>query len=105
MIHVIGDSHSSNSISGWKHCENIVSHHIGPVLCYTFGKEILTKCNISNFDLNDGDSIIFCFGEIDCRCNIYKYISANKTKYDIIDEIVDNYVDAILLNIKICEKN
>jgi hypothetical protein len=38
MIHVIGDSHSSNSISGWKDCENIVSHHIGPVLCYTFGK-------------------------------------------------------------------
>ena len=99
MIDVIGDSHSSNSISGWKHCENIVSHHIGPVLCYTFGKEILTKCNISNFDIKNNDIIIFAFGEIDCRCHIHKHITQAMSYNIIINEIVDNYVKAIKINI------
>ena len=39
MIHTFGDSHSSDIISGWKHCKNIISHYIGPILCYSFGKE------------------------------------------------------------------
>ena len=31
-IHTFGDSHASNTISGWKHCDNIKAHHV--VLCY-----------------------------------------------------------------------
>ena len=30
-IHTFGDSHASNTISGWKHCDNIKAHHIGAV--------------------------------------------------------------------------
>lgn len=37
-IHTFGDSHGSNIHSGWKECCNIIAHHLGPILCYSFGK-------------------------------------------------------------------
>ena len=39
-IHTIGDSHSYN---GWN---RIINHHLGPVLCYSFGKEKINRCDI-----------------------------------------------------------
>lgn len=95
MIHTIGDSHSN---SGWN---GITNHNLGPLLCYSFGIEKLNRCDIRNFNIQSGDTIIFCLGEIDCRCHIYKYITETKSFQDIIDEIIINYVDAVILNIKI----
>ena len=101
-IHTIGDSHSSNEISGWGDCDNIISHHIGPTLCYSFGKENIKRCDISNFNIKDNDTIIFCFGEIDCRCHIHKHITSIKSYTMIIDEIINNYIDAIKINVEKC---
>jgi len=101
-IHTIGDSHSSNEVSGWRDCNNIISHHIGATLCYSFGKENIKRCDISNFNIKDDDSVIFCFGEIDCRCHIHKHITSLKTYTMIIDEIVYNYINAIKININKC---
>jgi hypothetical protein len=96
-IHTIGDSHSFN---GWN---GIINHHLGPVLCYSFGKEQLNICDIRNFNIKDGDTIVFCLGEIDCRCHIHKYISETKTYQDIIDYIIYNYFEAIDLNVYISQ--
>ena len=92
-IHTIGDSHSCN---GWN---RIIHHHLGPVLCYSFGKEKLNRCNISNYNIKNGDTIIFCLGEIDCRCHIHKYITDTISYKDVINNIIDNYFEAIELNI------
>jgi len=94
-IHTFGDSHSYNGWSG------IISHHLGPVLCYSFGKENLNRCDIRNFNVKNGDTIIFCLGEIDCRCHIHKHISETITYQDIIDNIVTNYFEAIKINIDV----
>lgn len=102
-IHTFGDSHASDIISGWKDCDNVRSHHLGAILCYSFGKEKLNRCNIGNFDIKDNDSIIFCFGEIDCRCHIHKNITTIKPYKTIIDEIVHNYSDAIKINLENCK--
>ena len=96
-IHTIGDSHSCN---GWT---GIIEHHLGPVLCYSFGKEKLNRCDIRNCNIKDGDTIVFSFGEIDCRCHVHKYITDTITYEDIINNIVDNYFDAIALNISITQ--
>ena len=88
-IHTIGDSHSGNGWSG------IIQHHLGPVLCYSFGKEKLNRCDIRNFNIKDGDTIVFCLGEIDCRCHIHKHITETTRYQDIINNIVDNYFEAI----------
>ena len=98
-IHTFGDSHASNTISGWKDCKNIIAHNLGAILCYSFGKEKLNRCNIKNYNVKDGDSIIFCFGEIDCRCHIHKHISKENTYQIIINDIVNNYIEAVKLNV------
>lgn len=98
-IHTIGDSHSYN---GWT---GITHHHIGPLLCYSFGKEKMNRCDIRNFDIKDGDTIIFCFGEIDCRCHIHKHVTDTTTYQSIINNIVHNYFEAIELNVTISQLN
>ena len=96
-IHTIGDSHCSN---GWR---GIIQHHLGPLLCYSFGKEKLNRCDIRNYRIKDGDTIIFCLGEIDCRCHIHKHITDTITYQDIINNIVNNYFEAIELNVSISQ--
>jgi len=94
-LHTIGDSHSDNGWSG------IVYHLLGPLLCHSFGKEKLARCDIRKFDIKDGDSIVFCLGEIDCRCHVHKYVSDTVTYQSVIDAIVNNYIEAIELNVSI----
>ena len=94
-IHTIGDSHSGN---GWT---GIIKHHLGPLLCYSFGKEKLNRCDIRKFNIKNGDTIIFCLGEIDCRCHIHKHITDQISYQNIINNIVDHYFEAIELNVSI----
>jgi len=94
-IHTIGDSHSGFGWSG------IIQHHLGPLLCYSFAREGLKRCDIRNFDIRDGDTIIFCLGEIDCRCHINKHVNESTRYQDIIDYVVYYYFEAIKLNISI----
>jgi hypothetical protein len=96
-IHTIGDSHSFH---GWT---GIIHHHLGPLLCYSFGKEKLNRCDIRNFNIKDGDTIVFCLGEIDCRCHINKHIKETTTYQDIINNILDDYFEAIELNVSISQ--
>jgi hypothetical protein len=96
-IHTIGDSHSGFGWSG------IIQHHLGAVLCYSFGKEKINRCDIRNFNIKDGDTIVFCLGEIDCRCHIHKHVTQTTTYQDIINNIVNNYFEAIELNVSISQ--
>jgi hypothetical protein len=105
-IYTIGDSHSYHGF------QNIydLRYNLGPLLCYTFGKEKFNRFNITNYkEIKEEDVVIFCLGEIDCRCHIYKHISEENTYTKIIDNIVNNYLETIKLNenllsfkIKIC---
>lgn len=93
-IHTFGDSHGSNIFSGWKDCEGIKCNHLGPMLCYTFGNK-RGRFNIDKYKVRDNDTIIFCFGEIDCRCHIWKHINESRTYENIIDNIIEKYVESI----------
>jgi hypothetical protein len=96
-VHTIGDSHSG---AGWTGARQ---HPLGPLLCYSFGKEKLNRCDIRSFDIKDGDTIVFCLGEIDCRCHIHKHVSDTTTYQDVINSIVDNYFEAIELNVSVSQ--
>jgi hypothetical protein len=86
VIHTFGDSHS---YSGWGWISNLRIHHLGAKLCFSIGRDGI---NIKDgYDVNNGDTVIFCFGEIDCRCHIHKYITESKSFKQIIDTIVTNY--------------
>lgn len=85
-IHTIGDSHS---VHPW-HRMGICVHHLGPKLMYSVGK--LGRLDLKKHGVKDGDMVIFCLGEIDCRCHIHKHILENP---NVINEIVDRYIKVI----------
>jgi hypothetical protein len=59
----------------------------------------LDRIDISKFNINDGDTIVFSLGEIDCICLVHKYIT-DVLKYEtIIDNIIYNYFEAININL------
>ena len=108
QFHTYGDSHSSEHGS-WTmiNLENIkiVTNWLGPKLMYSFGrdKDIIIKKE----QINDGDYICFCFGEIDCRAHVYRYETSWR---QTIDNLVVEYFLAISknvsgLNVKTCVYN
>lgn len=102
VIHTFGDSHADKHHSHWGNINNanIITHHLGGRLMYTFGKQGLKLCNIKNFGVNENDIVIFCFGEIDCRTHVFKHITNENSYQEIITEIVINYFKAIHENVK-----
>ena len=98
IIHTFGDSHASNIHGGWDNSKMnlpvpIKSNHLGPKLMYSFGRD--KNYLFSHNTVSEGDAVVFCFGEIDCRCHVGKYSPAWKEN---IDMLVDNYFQAIKLN-------
>ena len=95
-IHTFGDSHCN---AGWSRIPGVKRHHMGPVLCYSIGTkdELL---DLQGYGVADGDVVVFCFGEIDCRCHIQKHVSKERTHERVIDEIVDKYLRAIQRKVK-----
>jgi hypothetical protein len=93
-IHTIGDSHC---INGFKDIPSVSTNHIGAVLAYSFGLNKLEKVNLKTLpplkEIKEGDTVIFCFGEIDCRCHVYKHGGI-----ECIDSIVSSYFEAIKQN-------
>jgi hypothetical protein len=104
-IHTFGDSHSK---LGWEGIHNLSVHHLGAKLCYSFGRDGI---DLKNFKVEENDTVIFCYGEIDCRCHIQKYLTNDTDYINIIDKIVDEYFKQIKFstscfnNIKICVYN
>lgn len=101
-FHTFGDSHSSAEHSVWTFVplapNTLKTHHIGPVLMYSFGARGLDLVNIAKSGVVAGDWACFCFGEIDCRCHVYKHISSSQTFMQIIDDLVEKYMAAIEAN-------
>jgi len=90
-LHTYGDSHASRH-GGWDNINikdlSIRKNHLGPKLMFTFSNKDI---NINNVVKNT-DYLIFCFGEIDCRCHIGKY-KPNTTSN--INNLVTSYINTI----------
>ena len=92
MIHTIGDSHAKIP---WEKISNTSINWLGPKLMYTFGKIGTNLIDIKDIKLSANDTLIFCFGEIDCRCQVYKFDFLNSYKI-VIDRLVEKYIKTIL---------
>jgi hypothetical protein len=96
-IYTIGDSHS---VSGWYKIPNVSWNHLGPILAFSIGRDKNLRIKIERFNFKMGDTVVFSFGEIDCRCHVFKYCvdgnqNTSKTYKQIIFTIVSNYISAI----------
>jgi len=110
-IHTFGDSHAGETCqsdinigfgdnckkNGWP--EGVKHHHMGAVICNSFGTKGFELVDVSKFDLEDGDTLVFSFGEIDCRCHVYKHVNESQTYKDVIDRLINNYFNAIKVNL------
>jgi hypothetical protein len=93
MIHVVGDSHC---MYPWNSIPDTAIHYVRDLLCYSFGREGRGRIDLRNFDLKDGDSVVFCLGEIDCRCHVHRQAEKQGVAaQSIIDGLVSAYMDAI----------
>ena len=97
-IGCIGDSHisifSNNEriidVDKYTKSDYFNSYRVGSWLAFNLNNRIDDIKNISNQMIED--TIILCFGEIDCRAQVKKISEDNNRDYnDVIKEIVDNY--------------
>lgn len=88
-IYTIGDSHAWHC---WLKIAEVEPYTAGPMTMYTFGlhKPIMTE----KVPL---DAIVcFCWGEIDCRCHVFK----RSPWHLCIEDLVENYLLAIKKNVE-----
>ena len=86
VVHTFGDSHCE---FGWDSIKEVQVHHLGPRLCFSIGRDGI---NIKDgYNVNNGDTVIFSFGEIDCRAHVHKHITEENSYKQIIDYIVHHY--------------
>ena len=90
-IFTIGDSHSR---FGFQEIEKVTCIHIGPRLMFSVGEKGL---DVTQYNISEESVLIFCFGEIDCRCHINKY---HETYKSTIYSIVEKYFEMIQENAK-----
>lgn len=103
MLHTIGDSHSR---FGWDYVPNAKIHHLGPKLAFSIGRDGI---DVSGY-VTSGDTLVFSFGEIDCRCHVHKHATPANPYNEIINDIVIKYITAIHAavsdnNIRVCVFN
>ena len=95
-IHTYGDSHATHH-GGWTKISipnvQIITNHLGGKLAYSFGRD--KQLFVNPIKVSDGDVVVFCMGEIDCRCHINKY----EPKWrESIDNLVESYIDNVKRN-------
>ena len=49
--------------------------------------------------MQNDDTVIFCFGEIDCRCHVHKHVTTEKSYREIIENLVQEYIKAIEISV------
>ena len=95
-LHTYGDSHAAR-FGAWDRVDvngvKVKINYIIGKLMYSFGRDMMDVVN----DVNNGDLVCFCFGEIDCRCHIHKYIPEWEKS---IDNVVNNYFINIKKNVE-----
>lgn len=90
LIHTVGDSHAWHA---WLNIPFVKTHQLGPMTMYRFGQDHPIVVN----DIPEEAIAVFCWGEIDCRCHIFKHPPFPET----IDKLVDDYLIAVDHNAKI----
>lgn len=90
-VHVFGDSHSFS----FSEIPNFEIHWLGPVTMHRIGRDGKSFLNVKNFGVNENDTCIFVFGEIDVRAHIFKQKNLGREVPEIIEDLSRRYVDVI----------
>lgn len=97
MIHIFGDSHANFNFRNLKYTN--YNYYANSTTLHRVGRDKLDLINFKNYNINNNDLVVYQFGEVDCRCHIGKQLLLNRDLTDIINELVDNYIESIKTNI------
>ncbi len=95
MIYIFGDSHARTNFKNLPlpfidcHETSITMHRIGR-------DQIFPKYNYSI--VNDTNTYIFCYGEVDCRCHVVKQVNLGRDTNEVCETLVKNYIASIKHN-------
>lgn len=121
-INIFGDSHASFCFCKPENCwssqgpytininnievnAHFATHHLGPKTMHRVGRDGINFINIKNYGVQDGDTAVFAFGEIDARCHIGKQRDQyNRDSDEVIDTLVTKYIETIIINKNMFEK-
>jgi hypothetical protein len=87
LIYTVGDSHCWHA---WCKIPFVKFLYRGPMTMYSFG----LKVPIVVDEIPEDRPIIFCWGEIDCRCHVHKYQPWQET----VDRLVADYLVGVTKN-------
>ena len=91
-------------------------HHLLAGLCYSFGRDGLSRIDLTkgyavtnhlrqttyneyDFNISSGDYVCFVLGEPDCRCHLHNHVNETKTGEEIIESMIPKYMAAIQANV------
>ena len=95
-IHVFGDSHARNNFNRIQKC---MIHSIGAITMNRIGRDKIDFFNVSRYGVQENDTCIFVFGEIDIRCHVLKQRDLFQRNVDeILSTLAKNYMSTILQN-------
>jgi hypothetical protein len=96
MIYAFGDSHINFYIRNINlHIENL---HENSITMHRVGRD--NKIIKFNSSFNGENNIfLLCYGEVDCRCHINKQVETGRSKNEVCETLVKNYIDTIKNNI------
>lgn len=95
MLHVFGDSHSKI----FEHYEHTRVHWLGPITMHRISRDGINFLDIKKYNVEDYDTVMYVFGEIDVRVHIGKQRDTQNVDLDIIiNTLVRNYITTILVN-------
>ncbi len=99
MIHCIGDSHVlvfTGVDEVKENCDALPffrTHWLGPQTAYNVMKKAALIEGIVKEQVDKGDSILFCFGEIDCRTHLVRQAELQgRPLAEVVKDCVENYV-------------
>ena len=96
MIYIFGDSHANFNMKNFS-IEHINLYQTA-VTMYRIGRD--NEIINFNSNMNSEDNIFILFyGEVDCRCHIYKQLELGRDLNEIIELLVDSYFKSISNNI------
>ena len=118
-IHVIGDSHAFfcftntyasgpsdehsifyGSKNGMQYSLSFLIHPLVSRTLHRVGRDGIRGLNIRNFGVQDGDIVVFLFGEVDVRCHIGRQRDeCGRSQQEIIETLVTNYFKTIQENV------
>lgn len=96
-IHLFGDSHaqfSCHGIASYFPDYEYYNHVIYSITMHRIGRDKILLGMPSSID-HDNDIIIITHGEVDCRSHIYRQIQKGRELDEIINTLVNNYLETI----------